>query len=117
MLPARREISVKVRLRWLKEQSSIDRARTTDGATDEGVHPTGATGQAGGAGKDGIVESGYVDAAQVGAHQPLRSLGASSDAVGGPTSLEQKDFSCPTLTQPAGHDDSRRTGTDYNYIP
>lgn len=62
ILPARREIGVKVRRRWLKEQPSIDGAGSADGATNERVHLV-ATGQIGRAGKDGIVESRYVHTA------------------------------------------------------
>lgn len=117
IFPARREVGVKVRLRRLKEQSSIDRARTTDGATHESVDLIGATGQTGSAGKDGTEESWYVDAAQICAYQPTRSLGASRDAVGWPASLQKKDFFGAALTQPTRYDDPRGTRTDHDDIP
>lgn len=117
ILPARREIGVKIRFRWLKKQSSIDGAGTADGATHESVHLVGATGQIGWTGKNGIIEPGYVDTAQICADQPLRSLGASGDAVGWPASLEEEDFLRSALTQPARDDDPRGTGTDYDDIP
>lgn len=117
IFPARWEVGVKIGLRWLKEQTSIDGAGTADGATDESVDLVGATGQTGSAGKDGFEKSWYVDTAQVGAGQPGRSLGASGDAVRWPTSLQEKDFLCCILAKPARSDDSRGTGTDYDHIP
>ena len=117
ILPARREVGVKVGRRWLEEQSSIDSARPTDGATNKSVHLVGATRQIGRPGEDGIVEPRYVDTAQIRADQPLWSLGASGDAVRWPTSFQEKDFLCPALTQPAGNDYSRGTRTDHNHIP
>lgn len=67
MLPPRREVVVKIRCRWLKEQPGIDSARATDGATHIGVDLITGADQSARGGKDGAVESRYVDATQVGA--------------------------------------------------
>ena len=115
MLPAGGEIGVEVGIRRLEEQTGVDGARTTDGATDESVR-LGATGQVGRGGKDGVVQPRDVDAAQVGAGQPLRPLGTPRDAVGWTASLEEKNF-LSGLTQPTGNDDSCGTGADHNHIP
>lgn len=66
MLPTRREVVVKIGCRWLKEQPGIDSARATDGATHVGVDLIGGADQIARGGKDGTVESRYVDATQVG---------------------------------------------------
>ena len=116
MLPAGGEVVVKIGCRWLKEQTGIDGTGATDGATNEGVDLSRATGQIGGSGKDGVVEPRYVDTSQVGTCQPLWSFGTSSDAVGWTTSLEKKDL-FTGFTHPGGRDDTGGTGTDYDYIP
>ena len=116
MLPARREVVVKIGCRWLEKQTGIDGARAADGATNVGVDLGSGTGQIGRGGKDGTVESWYVDTTQVGTHQPLWSLRTSSDAIRWTTSLEKK-YLLSSLTQPAGNDDTGRTGTNYNYVP
>ena len=81
MLPARREEVVEIRCRWLEKQTSIDRARAADGATNVGVDLGSGTGQIGGGRKDGAVESRYVDTTQIGTYQPLWSLCTSGDAI------------------------------------
>ena len=116
MLPARREVVVKIGCRRLEKQTGIDRARAADGATNISVDLGSATSQIGRGGKDGTVEPWYVDTTQVGTYQPLRSLCTSSDAIGWTTSFEKK-YLLSSLTQPAGNDDTGRTGTNYNYVP
>lgn len=66
MLPTRREVGVKIGYRWLKKQPGVDSARATDGATHIGVDLITGADQSGRSGKDGTVESRYVDATQVG---------------------------------------------------
>ena len=68
MLPARREEVVKIGCRWFEKQTGIDGARAADGAPNVGVDLGRATDQAGGARKDGAVESRYVDTAQIGTY-------------------------------------------------
>ncbi len=115
MLPAGREVGIKVGCRWFKEQTRIDCTRTADGATDECVHIV-FTSEIGRGREYGIVESRHVDTTQVGAIQPMWSLGPSGNTVRWTTSLEEKDF-LSGFTQSAGNDDSGRTGANYDYIP